>query len=734
MSTETVPAPSGGAAAGSNATAGRSAPTRRRRLVGGGQSLVAQATPLVWLHGGGLVVCLAMIAGLLLLVVYQGITTFWPVPLVLVSTIDGNTHLGEVTRVDRYELGYQDAAVLSGPVRLKAQQLLNPRFREKLLRLQERGGLAAELTALDPFVEKAILKVVSGAPQVSEAPAVERNTLVAGLTGALAANTTARIADVAAQLAASIREDATGDAAFALWAAWQAAEAEWLSEPDIPAMQDALTSAPELLGSIWGSHALSLLSYDVSVGVNRRLFRTGNFELTHEHFTWVSDFQIEPGSETRPEWALLFERLAWGRFYGLPKAMQIDGEAIATEPQEVWSRFQELHRPVRDRWERRRKLETVDTGHINRQQEDARLRVRQVELRFGRDSDEWTRANADFEEFKLKLDEQFAAIRQEIIELDQENARYQLLVETADGQETALALTDIVRTYAANRLAFIDKAKIYFSRWNEFLTADPREANSEGGVLPAIWGTVVMTLLMSIAVVPFGVLAALYLREYAKAGLLVSTVRIAVNNLAGVPSIVFGVFGLGFFCYLIGASIDQLFFESKLPSPTFGTGGLMWASITLALLTLPVVIVATEEALAAVPRSMREGSLACGATKWQTIRRIVLPRAMPGIMTGMILAMARGAGEVAPLMLVGAVKLAPDLPVDGMFPFVHLERSFMHLGFHIYDLGFQSQNSEAAKPMVFTTTLLLIALIAAMNFLAIGLRARLRKRFAYSQF
>ena len=214
---------------------------------------------------------------------------------------------------------------------------------------------------------------------------------------------------------------------------------------------------------------------------------------------------------------------------------------------------------------------------------------------------------------------------------------------------------------------------------------------------------------MSLVVVPFGVLAALYLREYAKGGPIVSAVRIAINNLAGVPSIVFGVFGLGFFCYIVGASIDELFFEAELAdNPTFGTGGLLWASLTLALLTLPVVIVATEEALAAVPNSMREGSYACGASKWQTIRRIVLPRAMPGIMTGMILAMARGAGEVAPLMLVGAVKLAPELPVDGVFPFVHPERSFMHLGFHIYDLGFQSQNSEAAKPMVYTTTLLLI--------------------------
>jgi phosphate transport system permease protein len=180
---------------------------------------------------------------------------------------------------------------------------------------------------------------------------------------------------------------------------------------------------------------------------------------------------------------------------------------------------------------------------------------------------------------------------------------------------------------------------------------------------------------------------------------------------------------------MVGAGIDELFFASSLPNPTYGKGGILWSSLTLALLTLPVVIVATEEALSAVPNSMREGSYACGATKWQTIRRIVLPRAMPGIMTGMILAVARGAGEVAPLMLVGAVKLAPDLPIDGVFPFIHPERSFMHLGFHIYDVGFQSQNSEAAKPMVYTTTLLLIAIVMLLNLIAITVRARLRKKF-----
>jgi len=275
----------------------------------------------------------------------------------------------------------------------------------------------------------------------------------------------------------------------------------------------------------------------------------------------------------------------------------------------------------------------------------------------------------------------------------------------------------------------LERLGVYLSRWGEFLTDEPREANSEGGVFPAIFGTVVMTLLMTLVVVPIGVLAALYLREYAKAGWIVSAVRIAINNLAGVPSIVFGVFGLGFFCYMLGGSIDDVFFRAKLPSPTYGTGGVLWSALTLALLTLPVVIVATEEALSAVPNSMREGSYACGASKWQTIRRIVLPRALPGITTGMILAMARGAGEVAPLMLVGAVKVAPQLPIDGTFPFVHPERSFMHLGFHIYDLGFQSQNSEAAKPMVFTTTLLLISIVVVLNLAAIAVRARLHRRF-----
>ncbi len=413
-------------------------------------------------------------------------------------------------------------------------------------------------------------------------------------------------------------------------------------------------------------------------------------------------------------------------------------------------------------------------------------------------------AIAEYEKVRTDTDRAYALLQKDIQAKNRENDRYDMELLTTTGRVKALPVAQVVRTYRGNALSWSDKVGIYLSRWWEFLTDEPREANQEGGVFPAIFGTVLMTLIMSIAVVPFGVLAALYLREYAKPGPIVSMVRIAVNNLAGVPSIVFGVFGLGFFIYGVGRFVDagttlpmppiawvilvvlslagfvltclisihnarlaakreknawwlgggtllwivvigaavlaivtcpyfHGYYRTNLPNPTFGKGGVLWASFTLALLTLPVVIVATEEALAAVPSSMREGSYACGASKWQTIQRIVLPRALPGIMTGMSLAMARGAGEVAPLMLVGAVKLAPELPVQMAPPF-GMNQSFMHLGFHIYDLGFQSQNSEAAKPMVFTTTLLLIALVGLLNLSAIWLRTRLRRRYVSAAF
>jgi phosphate transport system permease protein len=382
-----------------------------------------------------------------------------------------------------------------------------------------------------------------------------------------------------------------------------------------------------------------------------------------------------------------------------------------------------------------RRLETNEIGALNREVERNRLAVRKAELTAGtKDAPAVAAAQQAYEQSEATAKEQFDRIRQQIDELNRENDRQQIVLATAGGQEKTIPIAEIVRLVSPNRLDTAGRWSVYLDRWWEFLADEPRAANSEGGVFPAIWGTVAMTMIMTIAVVPFGVLAALYLREYAKAGFLVSVVRIAVNNLAGVPSIVFGVFGLGFFCYIIGGSIDQVFFEASLPNPTFGKGGLLWASLTLALLTLPVVIVATEEALAAVPGSMREGSYACGASKWQTIRRIVLPRAMPGIMTGMMLAVARGAGEVAPLMLVGAVKLAPSLPVDSVFPYVHFQRSFMHLGFQIFDSGFQSQNSEAAKPLVFTITLLLVFIVATMGCAGVLVRQKFNRRYLASKF
>jgi len=309
---------------------------------------------------------------------------------------------------------------------------------------------------------------------------------------------------------------------------------------------------------------------------------------------------------------------------------------------------------------------------------------------------------------------------------------YSVLAVDANGKEISLALSQVIRVFRPNALSTVEKLWVYIGNVWTVLTTEPREANTEGGIFPAIFGTVMMVMIMSFIVTPFGVIGALYLREYACQGVIVRTVRIAVNNLAGVPSIVFGVFGLGFFVYGVGGTLDALWFPERLPTPTFGTGGILWASLTLALLTVPVVIVATEEGLSAVPREYREGSIGLGATKWETIWKVVLPTALPGILTGLILAMARAAGEVAPLMLTGVVKLAPALPIDGTWPFLHLDRKFMHLGFHIYDVGFQSPNVEAAKPMVYVTTLVLILVVVTLNLTGIVLRNRMRRKYAGS--
>nr|MCU0937307.1 phosphate ABC transporter permease PstA [Gammaproteobacteria bacterium] len=338
-------------------------------------------------------------------------------------------------------------------------------------------------------------------------------------------------------------------------------------------------------------------------------------------------------------------------------------------------------------------------------------------------------AAAGLAERRAALEARYAAIEADLRALRTALQRDRATVRTAAGRLVEVPLVVVVRAYHPNAMDLPRKLGHYREKLWEFLADEPRESNTEGGIFPAIFGTVMLVMIMTVLVTPLGVVAAVYLREYARQGPLTRLVRIAVNNLAGVPSIVYGVFGLGFFVYTIGGGLDRLFFPEALPAPTFGSPGIFWSSLTLAVLTLPVVIVATEEGLARIPRSVREGSLALGATQLETLWRTVLPMASPALLTGLILAVARAAGEVAPLMLVGVVKLAPSLPVDGEFPFVHLERKFMHLGFHIYDVGFQSPNVEAARPLVYATALLLVVVILVLNLTAIAVRNRLRERY-----
>ncbi len=583
----------------------------------------------------------------------------------------------------------------------------------------------------------------------------------------------------------------------------------------------------------------------------RRLYRVGNKEVTNQPYHWVDLLDIESVEE--PTDAALFERMQWGVWLGVPEEIllkeektapadsQIETEGsrdtawgskrftreiiemtdtevrfiertfLAVTTADAWALLPEMQRQAEHRRSKIESLRKHEVGGVNGKLERARLQLRKVEILHERgkaSEDRLAQQRLNFEQQQGELQEEYEGYLQQISELDRADDVYRVIVRDVGSGEFAprsqsepdepMRLSQIVRIVRANDLSFMQRVGVYTSRWWEYLSTDPREANTEGGVFPVIFGTVMMTILLSIIVVPLGVIAALYMREYAKQGLVISVVRIAINNLAGVPSIVYGVFGLGFFCYTVGGFIDNgpahpwrvgawwlagggtllvllgavvIGFAAR-PTPgqpptwrsrllgwlaaalwlatlamvvglvvgapyfgglfpartTFGTKGVLWSSLTLALLTLPVVIVATEEAISAVPGSMRQGSYGCGASKWQTIRRIVLPSAAPGIMTGMILAIARGAGEVAPLMLVGAVKLAPKLPFEAHWPFLHLERSFMHLGFHIYDVGFQSPDSQAARPMVWTTTLLLIVVVVMLNLAAISLRARLRRR------
>jgi phosphate transport system permease protein len=422
-------------------------------------------------------------------------------------------------------------------------------------------------------------------------------------------------------------------------------------------------------------------------GVHYQL-KIANRDLYGLDFTWIEGARVK--ETTYPEDAIVLERSSYGNFQGFLISVA-DGRTPTTEA-DTWARFVQAKQSVHSREKELLSLEAVLAQ-----------------------PSEQNVSTGDLEKQRDVL----------TAELSQTTATF----VDALGTEKIIPLTEIVRYYRPNAMSIPSKLGFYGSKLVELLFAQPRESNTEGGLFPAIFGTIALIFLMSILSFPLGLLAGIYLREYATDGFMVRAVRIAVNNLAGIPSIVYGIFGLGFFVYGVGGTIDRMFFADQLPNSTFGTGGILWSSLTLGLLTVPVVIVATEEALGAIPRGIREGSLALGATKFQTLVRILVPMASPGIMTGFILAMARAAGEVAPLMITGVVKSAPSLPIDGSWPFLHLDRKFMHLGFHIFDMGFQSPNVEAAKPMVFVTTLLLVLIVLCMSSIAIHLRNKMKKRY-----
>ena len=464
---------------------------------------------------------------------------------------------------------------------------------------------------------------------------------------------------------------------------------------------------------------------DKQLFYDRLLVKVGNRDQYGADFRHLlSDWLVE---RSTPDKVLVLERTEWGNLYGVPAAVKQTGTVVASggDAYEAWGPLQARASELRDRI---REIEKGAIGAINYRMEQVRLDQRRLALD-GRTEASDPEAHAGIVQRRKELEAEYAGLQGELTGLYTEIQRDALVVRIVTGEDVEIPLSKIVRGYRPNAMNTFQKVGFYFAKLWEFTTDEPREANTEGGIFPAIFGTVLMVLIMSVIVTPFGVIAAVYLREYARQGTMTRIIRIAVNNLAGVPSIVFGMFGLGFFVYIMGGSIDRLFYPEALPAPTFGTPGILWASLTLALLTLPVVIVATEEGLARIPRALREASLALGATKAETLWRIVLPMASPAMMTGLILAVARAAGEVAPLMLVGVVKLAPSLPLDANIPFLHLERKFMHLGFHIYDVGFQSPNVEAARPLVYATALLLVGVIVVLNLAAIRIRNRLRERY-----
>ncbi|WP_261903647.1 phosphate ABC transporter permease PstA [Vibrio fortis] len=464
-----------------------------------------------------------------------------------------------------------------------------------------------------------------------------------------------------------------------------------------------------------------LSEQQLATGLVKRLsIKVANRELYPADFVSILDINLQQPTEPQ-EWAVI-ERSRGGYFFGKPIGFESAAGSSVTDIDQSLEDGLAFADVLREETSR---IVNQEIRGISWQLDKLRLEKRKLELN-STVSDSYLKS---YEDTRRTLNEQLDDAELRLEQLRTQLNIESLIVEDMTGQHVEIPLSHILDYWYPNQMNYAEKVTHWFKQIWKFLSENPRESNSEGGVFPAIFGTVLLVILMSIVVMPLGVIAAIYLHEYAKTNALTRLIRIAVINLAGVPSIVYGVFGLGFFVYTIGGSIDTLFYAERLPAPTFGTPGLLWSSLTLAVLTLPVVIVTTEEGLTRIPSAVRHGSLALGATQFETLWRIVLPMASPAIITGLILAIARAAGEVAPLMLVGVVKLASSLPVDGQFPYVHLDRKFMHLGFHIYDVGFQTSNIEAARPLVYATSFLLVTVIVGLNLTAINIRNNLREKY-----
>ena len=462
------------------------------------------------------------------------------------------------------------------------------------------------------------------------------------------------------------------------------------------------------------------LPANVDEVLTRYLVKTGNREFVSLDFRWMLETDIQQRNE--PKDLAVLERSTNGNFYGYVQRLVVDGKPLADD---VYKALPEHLQRVRQINKEADDLQKGDIGAINYQLEKLRMKERKLQL-----NNEWNdAAKKELADQRAALDKEYQVLEKHLFALRDQASHDTLIVKDMRGVDVSIPLTQVLDVNWPNQMGLIQKIGHWFHQIGKFVSDEPREANTEGGVFPAIFGTVFMVLLMTVIVTPLGVVAAVYLHEYAGKNMMTKLIRIAVINLAGVPSIVYGVFGLGFFVYMVGGSLDQIFYPESLPNPVFGSPGVLWSALTLAILTLPVVIVSTEEGLSRIPSAVRHGSLALGATKAETLWRIILPMASPAIMTGLILAIARAAGEVAPLMLVGAVKLAPTLPMDGNFPYVHVERKFMHLGFHIFDVGFQSPNVEAARPLVYATSFLLVTVIVGLNLTAISIRNHLREKY-----